>query len=438
MSTNINLNLLKVSSIWARLGLLATFSYSFFKVNSNDIARVSAIVMVLLGFWFIYRHNKRLFLSFGFFLLGASFFIQITSWLISLITHIELASSVPKFDDLSRIFLFLPIAWWLGGNTKKTLMLWSIASVGAMVSPWISGEGFTELYIGLKGQRIDFNISNAQHTSLIFGCVLIGSIVLFKRFTQGWRHKWIAWMIWTAAILFSFTIVIFTQTRAVWLGLCAACVVGVICFLRAQKFRFKTQQVWPVAAVIVLVTIAASVSPIKNIIIKRALIEKEVFLSIISGDEITSLPDSSAGVRVKSWKAGISLFTEKPLFGWGSNGKSIAISHNDWLSSFVKSNFNHLHNTYIELLVNYGLIGMFFYVLVFLWMMLGAIKSKNNGSLPDDIFLFFMLFTIFWSVANFFESFLFYSTGVFLLSIVFGGVLTHVWSNELRHAEVSD
>lgn len=414
--------------VW--VGVSATLIYAFSKVNFSGPARISAVILALTGLWCLFRYNRKIYQTEGFYFLGVSLLVQAVSWLGSIYTHPDLATDTPKIDELSRIFLFLPLAWWLGGSTRNTLTLWCFASIGVLLSPWVTGGGFAELFLGIQGQRVDFSISNAQHTGLLFGTLLIGLITLSRRFIYPVYFKWTLRAVWVLASLFSLLVVIVVQTRSVWLGLCITGIVSLLQQLKNQRSRLSARHTLPAVAIAILVIVGAFSSFTNQIIEKRLSAEKEIVTAVLDG-EVEKLPYSSIAIRVQLWKAGLDFFLEKPLLGWGDNGKRIAINKSGWMPANVKANFGHLHNSYLELLVNYGLLGLLFYISFMIWIASSAVHARRRGDLPGDLLRFLLLFLAFWSTVNFFESFLFFWTGAFVLNIVLGGIITHTWKKQL-------
>ena len=125
---------------------------------------------------------------------------------------------------------------------------------------------------------------------------------------------------------------------------------------------------------------------------------------------------------------------EKPLLGWGPNGKTLAIQESSKIPQYIKDDYGHLHNTYLEILVNFGIIGFAIFSIFIGWVVKSLIMAKKTKKMPEDIFLFSILALIFWSITNIFESYLMFWTGVFLFNIVLGGALTYIHSESKEKA----
>ncbi len=83
---------------------------------------------------------------------------------------------------------------------------------------------------------------------------------------------------------------------------------------------------------------------------------------VIADDPNSRLP-SGLGSRLKIWDTGIELFREKPVFGWGTR-----MSYSP-LKDLTRRRHMHMHNCYLEILVNNGIAGFtLFILLIALWL----------------------------------------------------------------------
>jgi O-antigen ligase len=88
--------------------------------------------------------------------------------------------------------------------------------------------------------------------------------------------------------------------------------------------------------------------------------------------------------RMAIYQAGWEMFLEKPLAGWGATSMQTELSKR--ISDFHQEQF-FFHNTYLEIVVQYGLVGLVLY----LWIVVDLFKlgrSQNRpGFLADGSFL---------------------------------------------------
>ncbi len=87
--------------------------------------------------------------------------------------------------------------------------------------------------------------------------------------------------------------------------------------------------------------------------------------------------------RMAVYQAGWEMFLEKPLAGWGAADMQTELSKR--ISDFHQEQF-FFHNTYLEIVVQYGLVGLLFY----LWIVMDLFKvgrSRNRLSPANSTFL---------------------------------------------------
>ena len=91
--------------------------------------------------------------------------------------------------------------------------------------------------------------------------------------------------------------------------------------------------------------------------------------------------------RLAVYQAGWEMFQQKPLSGWGSLAMQAELSSR--ISDFHQEQF-YFHNTYLEILVQYGVVGLAFYG----WLIVGLFRLGRGrpglhspmGTFPDAQF----------------------------------------------------
>jgi O-antigen ligase len=84
--------------------------------------------------------------------------------------------------------------------------------------------------------------------------------------------------------------------------------------------------------------------------------------------------------RMEIYQAGWEMFLEKPLAGWGATHMQTELSKR--ITDFHQEQF-FFHNTYLEIVVQYGLVGLLLYV----WVVVDLFKlgrSRRRPGLPAD------------------------------------------------------
>lgn len=287
-----------------------------------------------------------------------------------------------------------------------------------------------EWILAWQGERADFGIQNAQHTGVVFATCTLALSAFLPRFYAWTKHKPgpaapLGVIIWGLAWLFSVGGVFISQTRAVWLALCITLLVlpallGIAYLLRGRPQLMLRK---PLLAIVVggalLIPLASSFD-IPELVSERLESENVTWESLRQAASHEEHNLSSIEIRVASWSAAADWIMEKPFMGWGGRGSRPLIRNSDLFSDDFKKQFNHLHNSYLQTLVEIGLIGSLFIVALMALIGRATIKAYQQQRMPLDAFLFSSLFFIFWLIVNSFESYIIYSSGTYLVTVVAG------------------
>ncbi|WP_323846652.1 O-antigen ligase family protein [Microbulbifer magnicolonia] len=419
--------MLDISPSLQLFGGLLLLLNAFTRLLTDEFAGPFNILLVLLTGWAVFRHGRRLLRSPAAWLFAASILIQIMSWAGVLLSHPEWAESSPKMHRLGHWFAFAAIACWLGGSTRNTLILWLVALISLLLAPWVVGGGFAEWAAGAAGRRVDFNLHNAQHTSMLFGTALLGLVVLARRLFRTVKWYSVFGLLWLVAVVLCVLAVLYSQTRGVWLGLVVAALFLVAMGLRHVIVKYGARS-WPRVLVITGLCVAllgALGAKFGGIVVERLGYENDTIDAVLAGD-IEAAPYTSAGIRVHTWVDALTWIEQRPLLGWGGKGRSLVIEHSETMPQHLKDTMGHLHNSYLDLQVNNGLLGTLLLLALVAWLLLASVNTWRRGELPGDLLLFFLTFMLYWLVINCFESYLFYATGTYVFGIICAGVATHI------------
>lgn len=414
------------------IGVPSLGVYAATKMTLGEIGSDAEAVFVVTGFfaWLCYGRDLRR--STLFWLLLAAIIVPLCSWVLAYINHPLWAESSPKVHRLTHWFTLIPVAVWLGGKSRNTYLLWAIALVGLLAAPWIVGNGWPEWSRGLEGRRIDFNLHNAQHMGMLFATALLGLIAFSRRAILP-LNRWLALraILWAGLILFCLSAVIFSQSRGVWLGLLVVFIfsVGTASFVILHRKIGRLQTVKLSLGIGATIVLIVAITPFEQIVHKRLMKEDRAIVNFLEGD-FSSLGQKSIGIRIHSWLEACSWIKERPLLGWGGHGRKLVIQQADTFSDGIKKRIGHLHNSYFDLMVNYGLSGLAVFLGLLTWLLLRARRALKAGKLPPDVASFGLIFLVFWLIVNCFESYMFYSSGGFVFSLISGGILSFIWKKK--------
>ena len=406
------------------IGIASIAVYAFCRTGFDEVASVASTIGGLTGLWGLYKYGKIANCHVLFRFVWVAVFIQLISWGLSEYTTPEWAENYPKLDKITRWFVFIPMAWWIAQYKNAIWLIWGCAALGILVSPWVTGEGLNEIIRGIEGERVYFGLRQVQHASLFFGVILIGLLCFTRSLLT--KNKWFAIPL-CLSIGYCVLIIYINSSRQAWLALI------ITAFFMASYFTIKRfnratgkQKLITISLFIAGALGLGSIVLSSNTIVDRVMLEKEA-LTAIATLNFDDVPYSSFGIRLHSWVAASEFIKEKPIFGWGSNGKTLVMEKTEWLPDWVQYGFGHLHNTYIQILVNFGIVGLAFYLFMWIYMTKSLFKEICKGTIKKDIGYFFMSFLCFWSIMNCFEAYQNFWTGVFYFTIFMTGIQAQIW-----------
>ncbi len=414
--------------------LTCIYLYVLFNIAAPSIATFFKTVFILGTIGIFYNYRKSIFKDPIILLLGLALTLQVVSWYNSIIYIPDLANQAPKLDRLAKLFLFFLIAYWLQGSIKKVYILWGCYSIGFILALLTKSDNFFhEFYLGMSGVRVDFNIKNAQYTSMFSGVCLILSIFFYQEIRRkneifsNVRIRKTLTIITAISALFFLIMVIITQSRMVWLGLLLVLFIIPIAYsITYRNSNFKK------LIVSYLVIVALAISALFTSLPyfeSRSKDDIKTINQVINLD-FDNIPMSSAGIRINSWIEASKWVVAHPLIGLDAKAPELVITESELFKSRRQENetiiegLSHLHNFHIEILVAYGVLGLTLIYLLYFYISLSLYKIKNNEI--NSILLFSIIFIVYWLCINFFESFNSRSYGVFTHNIILAGLYAFV------------
>jgi len=194
----------------------------------------------------------------------------------------------------------------------------------------------------LQYYRPELAAGNPNVLALLGGILLVLNIgAVVRRWNSGfWIHL--------AAAACAFYLVSATGTRGLWPILFAIPLLG-LCFLPVKKHIL-----WglPIAALLLLGLFALVATYSDSI--KHRIETVGIDIHSIYSGELTS----SIGQRVQIYKAGLELFVEKPLLGYGPGNERQEIGRKTLETGGVAVSFSHSHNAFLNAALRAGIVGV--------------------------------------------------------------------------------
>jgi len=286
--------------------------------------------------------------------------------------------------------------------------------------------------ISWHGERADFGFHNAEHAGIFFGsamlCTLIFSVRIFRLFSSYVKILAIAaWGLFFFLVLWG---IIATQVRAVWLALFVS-LLFTLPIVSLMTGALKTLSLWfkehkytfffMLLGVFVFLVMFIGIFKVHERISAR-LVQEDIKVETIrhaaNFDEKLQL--TSSGARIAMWRAAFDWIAERPMLGWGVFSAEKLIAADERFTPTFKEWFGHLHNSYVEVLVATGIVGLTCMLAIVAMIYRNVYITWRAGAMPLDVFLFSWAFLTFWGIVNFFESYINYKTGFYLNSVMFG------------------
>ena len=401
-------------SLLVIVGVLSALAYVYskiaFKHEFRDLPQNLMVLTFLISAW---GQRRKIGSDPVFVLLLLALLIPWLLFGINMLIDYESAVKYRSTNDLLKLFLFLPLAWWIGGSREGVIRMLALAFLGLMTAVGLDPELSDSLRKLWSGQRVDFGIYNAQHVALFFGMALLFCVSsLAGKAGNGWkvnRGSTVIALIGLLGLIGLFA----TRTRAALIGLLIVGLFVVIIKVR-EGHLLGLSRAQRVKGMIVLTFVAGLIAwPAANIVAERFAAEKETIQALVAGN-LDELPYQSTGIRVRSWVEASHWIAERPVTGWGQKARTDVIRLSESFPEDIKLIFGHLHNGYLEIAIGYGLVGIIFVCI--LWI---VVLKRIRLAADRDIYAFTLYSAIFFLVLNLFESFFIYSSGEFVMALFF-------------------
>jgi len=314
-----------------------------------------------------------------------------------------------------RLWLFLAVAWWVKGDLRQSGRLLLLALLGLLVG--MALQLLTHPHMVSSGVRTGFHLkiiafglysSTAILGLSVFAPRLLGRTELHPSFVL----RVGLWLIALASLVQG---LIMTQSRGAWLT--AAVVIPPVtlaCHWNPDGQRRRPWRLRVPLVGIALLGCGTLVAVNLRTVTARLADEREVFAAAWRG-EFQAVPSVGFGVRVHTFRFGVTKWLERPIFGWGPGATEYLISHSGLPqlrhAQMVEGEWrpgpnwlDHLHNTYLEVLVRFGLVGALLMVSTIGLLATGLWVAHREGRLPLD-YCWFLTGTLglmaLWSLSDF-------------------------------------
>ena len=405
-------------SLLVIVGIFSTLLYVYTRIGfKNELRDLPQNMMVLTFFISAWGQRHKLKSDLVFKLLILAMLIPWLLFGINALIDYETAIKYRSTNDLLKLFLFLPLAWWIGGSQAGAIRMLIIAFLGLITAIALDPNLMQSLSMLWAGGRVDFDIHNAQHGSLFFGLVILFcTCSLSQRVQNEPAVNWVNALLFLAGLVGLIGLV-GTQTRAAFLGLFVTGFAALVQGVR-QGNLFGKNHLSMAKAVLVLVLVTGLLAwSAKEVLHDRLATEiTTIHAHALLMGNLEELPFNGVGIRVHSWAEALKWIAERPVTGWGQKARTDIIRLAERFPDEIRTQFGHLHNGYLEILVGFGAVGF-----VFICVLWGVLLKRIKLAASNDLYAFALYSSIFFLVLNMFESFLIKSSGEFAISLFMAG-----------------
>lgn len=247
-------------------------------------------------------------------------------------------------------------------------------SVGA-----ISGALFAAVQYFAYHMRAEGGAGNA----LVFATVMTLAVAI--SFAGGMRSSGKWWSFHLLAAVAGTAAIIISQSRGIWPALALNIVVAIMVLRRRVSPLSRLQVGGLVLGLASILGLFAWIS------IPRFGILLDNYESIQNHDF-----QSSFGLRVLMWEAGIDAWSKSKIFGLGS-GSILEVTRNIGPGTVAGSQFTHLHNQFITTMVETGIVGLSALFLVIVIPVVFAFRTMRSAMTAAQemgvLIIFFVMIT---------------------------------------------
>lgn len=283
---------------------------------------------------------------------------------------------------LLKLWLFLPLAYWLDGRETRILPYLAVAALGFYLARLASMDWFTPPAV-VTGERIRLGISSINHFALYAATALIGlgcftprALRVLGRLTPHRRRLGMA--IWAALILLALYWAIAAQSRGVWLGtVMTALVLAMLLGWRRGK-RAVLIGIGSTALIGAVLALAVG-----GLLAQRLGVEMATIDQAVTGNW-DQLPYDATGTRLHMINFGLERWAEAPWLGHGPGGLTTILQQ----SGGELSVYKHLHNVFIDSLARLGILGTVLLQGLFVAVLFAAWRAYRAGRVAIDVSFF--------------------------------------------------
>jgi O-antigen ligase len=302
--------------------------------------------------------------------------------------------------DVLKLLLLIPIGWVVAGDPRRARWLLALAGAGLLLRLLIH----TPPGQWLAALRLDFGMT-AIGSGLYCGAALLGLLLLWPGQVPagGWGRPAALIGGLLAATLLA-TALLLGRSRGAWLALLLSLPVALSGVLAAPGSRRRLPlAVLGAAALAVLLMGGAALTRRLGddapayAALAQALGARDATAADAAWEQ---MPDDSVGLRLQVWRLSAAAWRQRPWFGHGAGASEALLAD---AGDPALGDLAHLHNTYMEIALRFGLVGLLLAGGVVAALAAGVARHAPDGD-RHDLTRFLagaLVLTAVWSVSDF-------------------------------------
>jgi O-antigen ligase len=257
------------------------------------------------------------------------------------------------------LIMIPPIAWFFKGDVDR-IRLFLLLALAGMLARIINHTDFDNIGETLLGNSQGFGLSHIAFgmylSAALLGLAILGTTALSE--TRSFRARAVGGALMVLVVALLFQALVATSSRAAWIALA---ILGppMVAWFHWDRWtcRKGVPGMWAIVTVSVFIAVAVTMLTYLNLdgISKRMAQEQDTIHAITSLDH-ERVPTDSVGTRYHMVLFGLERIGERPLFGWGPGSTRMVQLEYERDQWWYRQGRN-LHNTYIHLALELGLVG---------------------------------------------------------------------------------
>lgn len=335
--------------------------------------------------------------------------------------------------DMSRLFLFLIIAWWAGGTRLGALQLYMLALAGLLLAIILNMDWQNVAQIFNGSRRMDFGIINPLHFGLMCSIGILGVLVFYREILGLDRTGLGPWrmsariVLWLALLLVLIQGIVSSQARGIWVALAITlvfCAPLFILLLLKEKRRYGAARVSVAAAAILVIGVGLVMSQWE--VFESRYKEEQSTVTALLNEQANDVPLSSLGIRVHLWEWGVEKWQERPWLGWGAKSTAYLLDHSDLTPRLKTVHGKHVHNTCLQLLITTGIVGILILLAAAFHLVRGIVSLRRHVPWTDKIGMFSFAALLCFALASMTNVYINSRTGIYLMGLLGGAIYSIV------------